>query len=25
MLLCVACTVIPIRVALRRLEATERG
>ena len=25
MLVCVACTVIPIRVALRRLEATERG
>jgi ABC-2 type transport system permease protein len=25
MLLCAACTVIPIRVALRRLEATERG
>jgi ABC-2 type transport system permease protein len=24
-LLCVACTVIPIRVALRRLEATERS
>jgi ABC-2 type transport system permease protein len=24
-LLCAACTVIPIRVALRRLEATERG
>lgn len=25
MLVCVACTVIPIRVALRRLEETERG
>ncbi|MBW7934615.1 MAG: hypothetical protein H3C62_13625, partial [Gemmatimonadaceae bacterium] len=24
-LLCMACTVIPIRVALRRLESTERG
>jgi ABC-2 type transport system permease protein len=24
-MLCAACTVIPIRVALRRLEATERG